>query len=68
MRVPGGGIIRALVFAYAQIVGTWTRRTARQRIDVSTDLFEPVDQDALAAAVADSGRAVDFPAARSTSR
>ena len=53
---PGGGIIRPLVFANNHIVGTWTRRATRQRIVVSVNLFEPVDQDALAAAVADYGR------------
>ena len=53
---PGGGIIRALLFANSHIVGSWTRRAARQRIDVSVDLFEPLDEDALAAAVLDYGR------------
>ena len=53
---PGGGIIRPLLFAQARIVGCWMRRAARQRIDVSVDLFEPLDQDALGAAVLDYGR------------
>jgi hypothetical protein len=38
---PGGGIIRPLVFADGHIVGSWTRRAARQGIEVSVDLFEP---------------------------
>ncbi len=53
---PGGGIIRPLVFAEGRIVGTWTRRATRERIGVSVDLFEPLDQDPLAAAVLDYGR------------
>jgi len=41
---PGGGTIRPLVFADSHIVGSWTRRAARQCIDVLADLFEPLDQ------------------------
>jgi len=44
------------VFASNEIVGTWTGRAARQRLRVSVDLFEPVDNNALAAAVVDYGR------------
>ncbi|MBV9601228.1 MAG: AlkZ family DNA glycosylase [Chloroflexi bacterium] len=56
---PGGGIIRSVVFADSHIAGVWARRAAGQRVDVSVDLFEAVDQDALAAAVADYGRIVE---------
>ena len=59
---PGGGIIRPLVFAAGQLIGTWSRRATRRGIDVSVDLFQAVDDDRLEAAVKDFGAFVRQPA------
>jgi DNA glycosylase AlkZ-like len=53
---PGGGIIRPVLLADDHIIGSWTRRATRQRLDVSIDLFEAFDQAALETAVLDYGR------------
>jgi hypothetical protein len=50
---PGGGVIRPVVLADSHIVGTWTRRTSRGRLDIAVDLFEDVDEHALHQAVED---------------
>jgi hypothetical protein len=53
---PGGGIIRPLVFADGHIVGTWTRRATPRRVEISVDLFEALERDALQRAVLTYGR------------
>jgi hypothetical protein len=50
---PGGGVIRPLVFAGGRIVGTWSRRATRRGVDLSADLFQPVGDAGLEAAVND---------------
>jgi hypothetical protein len=62
---PGGGIIRPTVLLEGQPVGTWTRRTRGQAIDVVVDLLTeitPRAKAALNAAVEDLGRFLGHPA------
>jgi hypothetical protein len=59
---PGGGLIRPIVYCDGRAIGTWSRRATRRGIDVSVDLFESLDEQALARAVADLGRFFEVPA------
>jgi hypothetical protein len=59
---PGGGVIRPLVFAAGRIVGTWSRKAARRGVEVSADLFQPVGDAGLEAAVNDFAAFVQQPA------
>ena len=59
---PGGGVIRPIVYSRGRAVGTWTKRKARSGIEVSVDLFEKLDEAALARAVAELGRFEEAPA------
>ena len=44
------------MYSRGRAVGTWTKRKARSGIEVSVDLFEELDEAALARAVAELGR------------
>jgi hypothetical protein len=62
---PGGGLIRPSVLVDTQPVGTWTRKTSRQGIDVLVSPFDPLSAtvlDSLRAEVDDLGRFLGRPA------
>lgn len=57
--VPGGGIVRPAITVDGRLVATWTSRRAGERLAVTIEPFEPLDQEieaAIEAEVADLGR------------